>query len=378
MNIFKAMSSRRHTRPKAPIILLTLLSLYGCRTELDPNTDDHYMFAREDRIFSQSLIGNNQTTLGTRDNIFYAAINRSGDTACVWNHYTKSLALLKLKNGKIQERKVFPWYSHGGDWLSRSLSYLSINDEGTCLFDFKKHVGVLFRDAPAKIIKIPDEAFSISRITYSHSARRFIVTGKSSVFVVIGTQDDEDINPIRLHGSYEGVRVREGSTGEALSPDGKTLYAMVTALNDANSVKNLFASFDASTGKIIKFYLPYFRDGIQSFNDRFFTFSTERINPEGSSTSFALTPDGKSIYVAVWIDGNEIRTYIIDLASGQLQESSHYQEWSGFQISPSGKYAIEVKASADPNEADTYVYELSTGTLVNKIPGSYCAIPYCR
>ncbi|WP_198918735.1 YncE family protein [Pseudomonas chlororaphis subsp. aureofaciens] len=378
MNDYKTIKSSRIPKPKLLIVLCGILLLCGCNKESDTTTDDNYVFKRGDRIFSQPLEGKKSTTLSTSNEYFFAEINRSGNIACALNDRKRTLSMLHLKNGRVQKEYVFPWHSHDGNWISDGISYIGLSDDGTCLFNTtKSSLAVMTEDAPSRTIKLPDNQFEIRGITYSHSAKMFIITGKSSLFILKGTQKGEELKPIRLHGSYNGIRVREGSQGEALSPDGKTLYALVTGLDKGNSIKNLLASFDTSTGEIVKFYLPHFKDGNQSFEGRHFTFSEDQISPVGERNSFVLTPDGKTIYVTAWINGNVTRTYIIDTVSGELQEASNYQKWSGFQISPTGKYAIEIKAGENPYEADTYVYELSTGKLANKVPGNYCGTIRC-
>lgn len=377
MNDYKTIKSS-HPKPKVLIVLCGILMLSGCNKESDLITDDNYIFKRGDRIFSQPLEEKKSTTISTSNEFFYAEINRSGNIVCAMNKRENTLSILHLKNGRVQKEDIYPWYSHGRNWISDGLNYMGLSDNGTCLFDVtESSLGVMTAGAPSRTIKLPDKQFELRRITYSHSAKMFIVAGTSSLFVLKGTHKEEKVKPIRLHGSYNGIRVLEGSQGEALSPDGKTLYALVTGLDKGNSIKELLASFDTSTGEIIKFYLPHFRDGNQSFEGRQFTFSEDQISPEFGRNSFALTPDGKTIYATAWINGNVTRLYIIDTASGELKEASNYQNWSNFQISPTGKYAIEIKATENPYEADTYIYELSTGKLVNKISGNYCGTIRC-
>lgn len=376
MNGYKTIKSS-HPNAKVLIVLCGILMLSGCTQEPDLTTDDNYIFKRGDRIFSQPLEGKESTTLSTSNEYFFAEINRSGNIVCALNYSKRTLSILHLKNRRVHKEDVFPLPTHDGQWMPGGIPYIGLNDNGACLFDLaKSSLAVMTGSAPPRIIKLSDNQFKLKRITYSHSAKMFIVAGKFSLFILKEMQDEENVKPIRLHGSYNGIRVREVSQYEALSPDGKILYALVTGLDKGNSIHNLLASFDTTTGEIIKFYLPYFRDGNQSFEGRHFTFSEDQISPSGNS--FALTPDGKTIYVTAWINGNVTRIYTIDTASGELKEASNNKNWSNFQISPTGKYALEIKeGEKNPYDVDTYVYELSTGKLVNKIPGNYCGTIRC-
>lgn len=283
---------------------------------------------------------------------------------------------------------------------------------GQCLFPFGARLGWISAQKPGgSSIAIGTDAFAWSSIDYAWATDSVALVGQDQFAVVQDVAKAKTIAPVKLNGKVIGLSADSLSCCARLSPDGKTLYAIVEAGDENMSGHTVLGAFDTGTGAFRQVYLPYFLDlpdcsGIADKEQqtdcedhrRFPSlgfYSGKSIELEsGESQTFDLSPDGRTLYVRAITgiasddtDHEQSQVLAIDTASGKVS-TLPIVSYGALAVSASGKYLfvedattltseyIKGMAAQDHAHASTKdehhsirVYALPSGQFIRELPG---------
>lgn len=394
--------------------LLACLGLAAC-TGRQPPPKDAYLWkdsSGDGRIHVSTAEGSSLGTLRV-DEAKTADLAGSGDHACAiamdGNDVASHSAGL---NAAPDARLRIPPDASTDPTDPPPPSMIRADRHGQCLFPLGSRLGWLSAQKPhGSSIAISGDGFAWSSIDYAWAANSVALVGRDRFAVVQDVAKASTLSPVKLNGKVMGLSADSLSCCARLSPDGKTLYAIVEAGDEDMSGHTVLGAFDTSTGAFKQVYLPYFLDlpdcrGITDQEQQtdceehtrfpgLGFYSGKSIELEsGESQAFDLSPDGHTLYVRAITgiasndtDHEQSQMLAIDTASGKVTPLPIIS-YGAFAVSASGKYlfvedattltseyikGMAAQGHAQSNEKDGHhpirVYALPAGQFIRELPG---------
>jgi hypothetical protein len=374
-----------HTTRKLPCLLAIPFLLAACGGGDEAMlAGNGYVHADDDsRLVIQSLSDDRKVSLFGPDPIPMGRVDISSDgrTLC-GSHYDKTIfgaslpynfTLTKLSDTNIDEVVT----SKAG--------------QGVCFFAYDYlHLGIASLDSgDVATVPFESEDFIWVGFDYRQSIDLLAIVGTQEIGIVRDPAHQKSIKLVRLHGTVRGMTFSSLLCCARLSPNGKTLYAIMTGYNNDNSAITAIGAFATDTGRFERFYVPYLLGSTNGAEDAdFFVFGfryEDHIVSLGgryghNDYDLALSPDGKTLYADVFYGKNDKRIATIDTKTGMttLLPETLYGKFalsgdgkSMIVRQPTGKLppAAKLVKNADTPSSVNAVYSLPEGKFVRIVPG---------
>ena len=246
--------------------------------------------------------------------------------------YDEDYVLYDLRSGSVTAKAKAPM----------GLPQPAIDNHGRCLVVLGPgKLGVLSDGAAVTEIALPDASDKLPYLSYAVQADRFIAVTDERIYVIhLGEQAPEVVAMVPS-GQLGNLKASDWQCCARLSPDGATLYTVMDVVDDFMTGTTVLAAVDVPSGTLRRLYLSHVDEQGKHYE-----------LPSSVDNAFALSQDGKTIYIAAVIDSDHLAWLRVDTVSGKV---SRVREGSG-----------------DPLLSDTEGYALlhdGEKTDVVKMPG---------
>lgn len=244
---------------------------------------------------------------------------------------------------------------------------------GVCAFVNPQGQLVRVRGADRQTISIAgrEGSFLWVGLSYSRQRRASVLLGATRFAIHADEDAGASAHPVRAYGETRGIRFSNFRCCGLLAPDGKALYAVFDGGDENSMGFTALGRFNTRTGLLEKAYLPYFYKGAKNFPDAVFNSDNKtkvELNEESANEGFALSPDGKTLYINAWYkSGNRETLIAINTQTGNIQ-ALPIQVGMSFRLIDRGKKLLVLKRNArwSPSGdwgATVTVFDLASNTF---------------
>lgn len=407
----------------AVLPLLAASCMAGCTGWSASSTDleNAYLWSKDGSLVIQSIHGDVIDELSIR-NVRHADINVTAGVICAVD------ATHAVKRATTQTRSA-----DTVGYIPDALPLTALADKlGNCLYPLDPtHIDIAGEKNTTFQIDSPEGAFEWAGMDYANASDTLAIVGVDRFTVVSNVSYRRTVSTVKIHGEASGLIPHSLRCCAKLSPDGKTLYAIMIAASEDDVLGGITSvgAFDTATGELKRVYVPHRQDlaaikaqcaalSPSSSPDRadceFYAMHSpsEVTDGDGLSTEMEVdvpqfmdvSPDGRTLYVPAFtghradayrLDNEEQQLVAIDTATGRISQLP-FSAYGAFRVLSSGKYLVVENAttlasiyadgirSENPSPAPTRVkserqglqlYALPEGRVANDLPGDVLITP---
>ncbi|KAF1008661.1 MAG: hypothetical protein GAK28_01085 [Luteibacter sp.] len=256
--------------------------------------------------------------------------------------YDENYLLYDLRSGSITAKAKQP----------SGVPQPAIDSHGRCLVVLGPgHLGVLGDGAAVTEIALPDAGDKLPYVNYAAQADRFIARTDERIYVIHLGEQKPEVVAMTPTGQIGNLKASDWQCCAQLSPDGKTLYTVMDVVDDFLTGTTSLAAVDVPSGNLRKIYLSHIDEQ-----------GTHYDLPSSVDNAFALSEDGKTIFIAAVIDSDHLAWLRVDTVSGKV---SKVRDGSGDPLlSDTGGFALMNKG----DHVD--IVKLPGGETVRSMPSS--------